>query len=112
MKVVDVLPDLGTSDELPRTNHEVFEERVLARRDSDDISCTADNPPRGVHLGIIDSHQWIPRIVATTNERTNASQELCKFERLDEVVVGPEIEPTHTVLDRIVCREQKYSDVR
>src|SRR3954470_23204237 len=81
--------------------HQVLEQLELALRELDPALPARDLVRVGVEHQVADPQRRHPARRAAAQERAHAREQLLALERLDEVVVGADVEPLHARLERV-----------
>src|SRR4051794_35399010 len=89
----DLVEQLLARDDEPLVAHEVLEQLELALGQLDLALAARDLVRVGVEREVADAQRRHPARRAATQQRAQASQQLLALERLDEVVVGADVEP-------------------
>src|SRR3954447_6890933 len=91
--------------------HQVLEQLELARRQVDATLAAEDLARVRVEAQVGDDERSAAARRPAPQQRAPPGQQLLALERLDEVVVGARVEPTHAVLERVAGGEHEDRDV-
>src|SRR3954447_10897227 len=87
--------------------HQVLEQLELALGELDAALPAGDLVRVGVEHQVADAQRRHPARRAAAQQRAHAREQLLALERLDEVVVGPDVEPLHARLQRVARSEDE-----
>src|SRR5215211_672528 len=104
----DVVQQRLARDDDPLVPHEVLEQLELAGGQLERALAAEDLVGVGVEAQVADHHECAAPRRPAAQERPQPSQQLLALERLDEVVVGPRVEPLDPRVDRVARGE--YED--
>ena len=105
--VPHMLGNFFAPDHTARIASQIFEQRVLFRRQRNLPSAARRRLRRGVQHQILDRYPMRPQFARTTQERAQPRQQLPKFEGLGEIVVCAGIEAMHAVVGGIARGEHQ-----
>src|SRR3954454_5070462 len=97
----DLVEQLLARDDQPLVAHHVLEQLELALRQLDLARAARDLVRVGVEHQVADPQRRHPAGRPAPQERAHPRQQLLALERLDQVIVGPDVEPLHAGLERI-----------
>jgi len=97
--------DLFTTEDLPEATSEAFEEGKFAGCQDDFLPLSPHGPRREVNLDFTDPHPRVGLPAMPPHDRLDSRGQLGKSEGFHQVVVRPEGEAAHTILDCIHRRE-------
>src|SRR5437773_9608609 len=61
-----------------------------------------------IYLELADKQRGLRDLRGASQQRTDARQEFGETKRLDEVVIGPAVEPSNAVLEAVLCRKNEH----
>src|ERR1700693_28031 len=109
-----VLPDagldLGAGHDLAPAPEKELEERPLPGRQAGHLASPRDLARLGIVGQVSERQRPGLRRLRAPRKSAQAGKELAKGERLDDVVVGPRVQPFDLVLDRVPRRQHEDLD--
>src|SRR3954468_9769425 len=103
----DLVEQLLARDHEPLVAHQILEQLELALREVDRPFAARDLVRVGVEHEVADSQRRHAARRAARQEGPEAGEQLLALERLDEVVVGPHVEPFDARLQRVAGGEHE-----
>src|SRR4051794_25413599 len=100
-----LVEQLLARDDQALVAHEVLEQLELALRELDAAVAAGDLVGVGVEHEVADTQRRHPAGRASAQQRAQARQQLLALERLDEVVVGADVEALDARLERVARGE-------
>src|SRR5215207_97588 len=103
----DLVEQLLAADHQALVAHQVLQELELALRQIDLTVRALDLVRVGVQRQVADAQRSHPARRAPAQQRAQAGEQLLALERLDEVVVGPDVQAGDARLERVTGREHQ-----
>ena len=99
--------DVGARDDFARAAREVFEQRVLLRRQVDAAPGAPDLPRARVHFEVVHFYRVRLKALPAPQQRAYVREQLAEVEGLRQVVVRARVESLDAVVNRVARRHHK-----
>src|SRR5258705_3735737 len=110
--VVEVLPYIRARDDLPGTQREVVQQGVFARGERDRAAAALNCLAEGVDLKVADANNDTGLAMGTADEGADPRQQFIPVKRLDQIIIGAQIEPFDPVFGCVTsCQAQNRGPI-